>query len=212
MSNQDDTSDLQVHSFKLVILGEEAVGKSSIAQRFVNGKFTNLHQATIGALFLTKQIRHEDRIVKFEIWDTAGQERFHSLTPLYYKNANAAIVVFDVANLGSFERAKTWVKDLMEKANPDIIIALCGNKIDLEDSRVVKKDDAEKYANDIGSFYTEVSAKLDKNVNELFDKIVQKMPKEIQERNGIKIEDEDLNRKNYTGYCSGYLGYCGKSE
>ena len=100
----------------------------------------------------------------------------------------------------------------MEKANPDIIIALCGNKIDLEDSRVVKKDDAEKYANDIGSFYTEVSAKLDKNVNELFDKIVQKMPKEIQERNGIKIEDEDLNRKNYTGYCSGYLGYCGKSE
>jgi len=199
--SSEDIPDLQIHSFKLVILGEEAVGKSSIAQRFVNGKFTNLHQATIGALFLTKKIRHEDRIVKFEIWDTAGQERFHSLTPLYYKNANAAIVVFDVANLGSFERAKTWVNDLIEKANPGIIIALCGNKIDLEDSRVVKKEDAEKYAEEIGSLYTEVSAKLDKNVNELFEKIVEKMPKEKQETNRIKIEDEDLNKKNYTGYC-----------
>ena len=199
--SSEDIPDLQIHSFKLVILGEEAVGKSSIAQRFVNGKFTNLHQATIGALFLTKKIRHEDRIVKFEIWDTAGQERFHSLTPLYYKNANAAIVVFDVANLGSFERAKTWVNDLIEKANPGIIIAICGNKIDLEDSRVVKKEDAEKYAEEIGSLYTEVSAKLDKNVNELFEKIVEKMPKEKQETNRIKIEDEDLNKKNYTGYC-----------
>ena len=199
--SSEDIPDLQIHSFKLVILGEEAGGKSSIAQRFVNGKFTNLHQATIGALFLTKKIRHEDRIVKFEIWDTAGQERFHSLTPLYYKNANAAIVVFDVANLGSFERAKTWVNDLIEKANPGIIIALCGNKIDLEDSRVVKKEDAEKYAEEIGSLYTEVSAKLDKNVNELFEKIVEKMPKEKQETNRIKIEDEDLNKKNYTGYC-----------
>ena len=199
--SSEDIPDLQIHSFKLVILGEEAVGKSSIAQRFVNGKFTNLHQATIGALFLTKKIRHEDRIVKFEIWDTAGQERFHSLTPLYYKNAKAAIVVFDVANLGSFERAKTWVNDLIEKANPGIIIALCGNKIDLEDSRVVKKEDAEKYAEEIGSLYTEVSAKLDKNVNELFEKIVEKMPKEKQETNRIKIEDEDLNKKNYTGYC-----------
>jgi small GTP-binding protein len=210
MASQSINPDIQIHSFKLVILGEEAVGKSSIAQRFVNGKFTNLHQATIGALFLTKQIRHEDRIVKFEIWDTAGQERFHSLTPLYYKNAKAAIVVFDVANAGSFERAKTWVKDLMEKANPGIVIALCGNKIDLEDSRVVKKDDAEKYAFDIGSFYTEVSAKLDKNVNELFEKIVEKMPKDVQERNGIKLSDEEDNvTKNNYGYCS---GYCGKSE
>lgn len=93
---------------KLVILGDVAVGKSSIAQRFVNGKFVALHEPTIGALFLTKKIQINGYVVKFEIWDTAGQERYHALTPMYYRNANAAVVVFDVANSTSFERAQKW--------------------------------------------------------------------------------------------------------
>jgi small GTP-binding protein len=106
-ANQYNQSE-NIISHKLVILGDVAVGKSSIAQRFVNGKFIALHEPTIGALFLTKKIQINGYTIKFEIWDTAGQERYHALTPMYYRNANAAVVVFDVSNITSFERAQKW--------------------------------------------------------------------------------------------------------
>lgn len=196
----------KVNCYKVVILGETAVGKSSIAQQFVNKQFSNLHQPTVGALYLTKQIHLEDRIVKLEIWDTAGQERFHSLTPIYYKNAKVAIVVFDISNVITFERAQKWVKELLEKANPGIVICICGNKIDLENQRQVNKEDAEKYANDIGSFYVEVSAKLNMNIDELFKEIIDRLPKfEISESDNIKL-GEKVEEKNQS-YCGGYCGY-----
>lgn len=106
----EDNRNVEEHivTHKLVILGDVGVGKSSIVQRFVNGNFIALHEPTIGALFLTKRLRVADYTVKFEIWDTAGQERYHALTPMYYKNANAAIIVFDVSNASSFERGQKW--------------------------------------------------------------------------------------------------------
>lgn len=76
--------------------------------RFVSGNFIGLHEPTIGALFLTKKITVNGRTIKFEIWDTAGQEKYHALTPMYYRNAHAAVVVFDVTNFSSFERAQKW--------------------------------------------------------------------------------------------------------
>ncbi|RKP12023.1 ras family-domain-containing protein, partial [Piptocephalis cylindrospora] len=81
---------------KLVLLGEAAVGKSSLVLRFVNNEFHENKEPTIGAAFLTQKCRLEDKITKFEIWDTAGQERFHSLAPMYYRNAQAAVVVYDI--------------------------------------------------------------------------------------------------------------------
>ena len=208
-SNDDISSASEyIQSYKLVLLGECAVGKSSIVQRFVNGKFSNLHQPTLGAMFLTKQVKNGDNIIKFEIWDTAGQERFHSLAPLYYKNARAAVVVFDVSNSATFERAQKWVNELLEKANPGIVIALCGNKIDLEE-RQVNKEDAEKYANEIGSFYCEVSAKMNTNIDYMFNQIVTKLPKiEISNEDNIKLDDDNNNNENQGSGCT---SFCYKS-
>ncbi|TCD66376.1 hypothetical protein EIP91_001425 [Steccherinum ochraceum] len=116
---------------KLVLLGEAAVGKSSVVLRFVSNEFQANKEPTIGAAFLTQKCRLEDRVLRYEIWDTAGQERFHSLAPMYYRNAQAAVVVYDVTKASSLEKAKTWVKELQRQANPNIVIALAGNKIDL---------------------------------------------------------------------------------
>lgn len=116
---------------KLVLLGEAAVGKSSVVLRFVQNEFQENKEPTIGAAFLTQKCRLEDRLIKFEIWDTAGQERFHSLAPMYYRNAQASAVIYDVTKASSFEKAKSWVKELQRQANPNIVIALVGNKVDL---------------------------------------------------------------------------------
>ncbi|KIJ68291.1 hypothetical protein HYDPIDRAFT_81570, partial [Hydnomerulius pinastri MD-312] len=100
----------------------------------VSNEFQANKEPTIGAAFLTQKCRLEDRVLRYEIWDTAGQERFHSLAPMYYRNAQAAVVVYDVTKATSLEKAKSWVKELQRQANPNIVIALAGNKVDLVQS------------------------------------------------------------------------------
>lgn len=167
---------------KLVLLGEAAVGKTSVVHRFVQDDFQENREPTIGAAFLTQRCRLEDRLVKFEIWDTAGQERFHSLAPMYYRNAQASAVVYDVTKASSFEKAKLWVKELQRQASPQIVIALVGNKIDLitEDGdesseapveREVERADAQQYAQENGLLFFETSAKTGEHVLEVFTEI-----------------------------------------
>merc|ERR1711982_120126 len=117
----------KIFQFKLVLLGESAVGKSSLVLRFVKGQFLDFQESTIGAAFLTQTVCLNDTTVKFEIWDTAGQERYHSLAPMYYRGAQAAIVVYDITSMDSFERAKSWIKELQKQARPDIVISLAAN-------------------------------------------------------------------------------------
>jgi len=128
----------RVFQFKLVLLGDSAVGKSSLVLRFVRGQFFEYQESTIGAAFLTQTVALNDTTVKFEIWDTAGQERYHSLAPMYYRGAAAAIVVYDITNRDTFQRAKQWVKELQRQGNPNIVIALAGNKSDLNSKRKVE--------------------------------------------------------------------------
>ncbi|EGD84244.1 hypothetical protein H112_07935 [Trichophyton rubrum D6] len=118
-------------SVKLVLLGEAAVGKSSLVLRFVNNDFQENKEPTIGAAFLTQKCSLPTRTIKFEIWDTAGQERFASLAPMYYRNAQAALVVYDLTKPSSLIKAKHWVAELQRQASPGIVIALVGNKLDL---------------------------------------------------------------------------------
>ncbi|KAJ2065326.1 Vacuolar protein sorting-associated protein 21 [Coemansia sp. S146] len=130
---------------KVVLLGEAAVGKSSLVLRFVNDEFQDNKEPTIGAAFLTQKVRLDDSVLKLDIWDTAGQERFHSLAPMYYRNAQAAVVVYDITRASSLDRAKSWIKELQRQANPNIVIALVGNKLDLagdnDDSTSAAVDD-----------------------------------------------------------------------
>jgi len=118
-------------SVKLVLLGEAAVGKSSLVMRFVNNDFQENKEPTIGAAFLTQKCNLPTRTIKFEIWDTAGQERFASLAPMYYRNAQAALVVYDITKASSLTKAQHWVAELQRQASPGIVIALVGNKFDL---------------------------------------------------------------------------------
>merc|ERR1712023_59931 len=183
----------KVVQFKLVLLGDSAVGKSSLVLRFVRGQFFEYQESTIGAAFLTQNVSLNDYTVKFEIWDTAGQERYHSLAPMYYRGAAAAGVVYDITNADSFVRAKSWVKELQRQGSPNIVIALAGNKCDLQSKRKVEATEAQEYAKDNGLFFKETSAKTALNVEELFKDIAKKLPKDPYKEPGEKAVIIDDN-------------------
>ncbi|GKY94614.1 hypothetical protein MPSEU_000426900 [Mayamaea pseudoterrestris] len=171
------TPNSRVHHFKLVLLGDTAVGKSCLVVRFVRDEFFEFQEPTIGAAFLTQTVQLDDATVKFEIWDTAGQERYRSLAPMYYRGASAAIIVYDITNPDSFAGAKSWVKELQRRGDPNVVIALAGNKADLESRRKVEFEEANAYALENGILHLETSAKNANNVKSLFVEIARKLPK-----------------------------------
>lgn len=178
--NQDavETFDSKNLRIKLVLLGDSGVGKSCIVLQFVRGQFDPSSKVTVGASFLSQTVALKDSTtVKFEIWDTAGQERYASLAPLYYRGASAAVVVYDITSPDSFQKAQFWVKELQKHGSPGIVMALVGNKADLEESREVASEDSQAYAESNGMFFIETSAKLATNVNLLFEEIGQRLPR-----------------------------------
>ena len=190
---------------KLVLLGEAAVGKSSLVLRFAKGQFHESHESTIGAAFLTRTVCLDDTTVKFEIWDTAGSERFHSIAPMYYRGAMAAIVVYDITNTDTFERAKAWVKELQIQASPNIVIALAGNKVDLKTNRVVDYDEASTYAEENGLLFMETSAKTELNVDKIFFAIAKKLQKDgnsgCHATGGTRLTKTGNTEGNKMGHC-----------
>ena len=187
----------KVWPFKLVLLGDSAVGKSCLVVRFVRDEFFEFQEPTIGAAFLTQTVSLENATVKFEIWDTAGQERYRSLAPMYYRGANAAVVVFDITKKDSFNGAKSWVKELQRRGTTNVVIALAGNKADMESKRKVQTEEAQQYAKDSDIIYMETSAKTALNVRNLFVKIAEKLPKTpvVPERESFPIVPPKGNKE-----------------
>lgn len=164
---------------KLVLLGESGVGKSSIALRYVRGEFNEHGEATIGAAFLTKTINVNGCAIKFDIWDTAGQERYHSLAPMYYRGAPAAVVVYDVCSMNSFNRATLWVKELLQQTS-QMVIVLAGNKADMAgENRGVTKEEGKDFADEHGLIFAETSAKTGMNVEDIFQSVAVKLASDV---------------------------------
>ncbi|CAK9857853.1 unnamed protein product [Sphagnum jensenii] len=180
---------------KLVLLGDMGAGKSSLVLRFVKGQFFDYQESTIGAAFLTQTLAVNDVTVKFEIWDTAGQERYHSLAPMYYRGAAAAVIVYDITNADSFNRAKKWVQELQRQGNPNLVMALAANKADLDSKRKIEAEEGKSYADENGLFFMETSAKTAQNVNELFYEIGRRLPKAqpVQQPAGMALTDRPAN-------------------
>ncbi|KAI4167010.1 MAG: hypothetical protein Q9173_005904 [Seirophora scorigena] len=162
--------------FKLVFLGEQSVGKTSLITRFMYDSFDNMYQATIGIDFLSKTMYLEDRTVRLQLWDTAGQERFRSLIPSYIRDSSVAVVVYDISSLKSFQNTRKWVDDVRGERGTDVIIVLVGNKTDLGDKREVTQQMGEDEAKRCGALFVETSAKAGANVKGLFRRIAQALP------------------------------------
>eukprot|EP00118_Oscarella_pearsei_P003197 m.13374 g.13374 ORF g.13374 m.13374 type:complete len:210 (+) comp24745_c0_seq2:105-734(+) len=156
------------HHMKVVLLGEGCVGKTSLVVRYCENKFNDKHVTTLQASFLTKKLNIGGRRVTLNIWDTAGQERFHALGPIYYRDSNGAILVYDITDEDSFQKVQKWVKELRKMLGSDICLCIVGNKIDLEKNRHVSQSEAENYAEAVGAKHCQTSAKLNRGIDDLF--------------------------------------------
>ncbi|XP_064078489.1 ras-related protein Rab-21-like [Macrobrachium nipponense] len=147
------------YNFKIVLLGEGCVGKTSLVLRYVEDKFNDRHITTLQASFLTKRVNISGKRVNLAIWDTAGQERFHALGPIYYRESHGAILVYDITDEDSFQKVKNWVRELRRMLGNDICLVIAGNKLDLQKDRHVLLEEAEGYAQEVGAFHVQTSAK-----------------------------------------------------
>uniref|UniRef100_A0A8C2CQA3 Ras-related protein Rab-21 n=1 Tax=Cyprinus carpio TaxID=7962 RepID=A0A8C2CQA3_CYPCA len=186
----------KTYSFKVVLLGEGCVGKTSLVLRYCENKFNDKHITTLQ--------------------DTAGQERFHALGPIYYRDSNGAILVYDVTDEDSFQKVKNWVKELRKMLGNEICLCIVGNKIDLEKERHVSVEEAEGYAVSVGAKHYPTSAKLNKGLEELFLDLCKRMMETAQAeersrgngashtstaRRGVQIVDDEPQTAMPAGGC-----------
>ncbi|XP_040912255.1 ras-related protein Rab-17-like [Toxotes jaculatrix] len=158
---------VQTLRVKMVLLGGSGVGKSSLALRFGKDEFKST-SPTVGCAYLTRVVHLSDVTLRFEIWDTAGQEKYHSVTPLYYRGAHAALLVYDISKRETFIRAQVWLKELEKQYIPgSTVMWLVGNKGDLAHDRKVSVQEGQALASDRGLSFTETSALSGDQVSEL---------------------------------------------
>eukprot|EP01017_Pseudomicrothorax_dubius_P022922 TRINITY_DN2467_c0_g7_i1.p1 TRINITY_DN2467_c0_g7~~TRINITY_DN2467_c0_g7_i1.p1 ORF type:complete len:212 (+),score=40.97 TRINITY_DN2467_c0_g7_i1:34-669(+) len=164
-----------VVKYKVVFLGDQSVGKTSIIHRFMDDSFDGKDHPTVGIDFISKTMYFDDKTVRLQLWDTAGQERFRSLIPSYIRDSAVAVLVYDISNRQSFENVPKWIEFVREERGSDILIALLGNKADLAENRVVSTEEGEKRARETDTLFYEVSAKSGLNVQTLFKTIVTRL-------------------------------------
>ena len=156
--------------YKLIFLGDQGVGKSCILNRFLNDTFTEEYQATIGLDFQSKNIQIENQDIHLLLYDTAGQEKFRSLIPMYTRDANIILLVYDISNRDSFNHLSDWIKDLTNINFNEVIFAIVGNKSDLTGSRAITSEEGKKFADERNFIFQEISAKTGSGFSDLFYK------------------------------------------
>ena len=151
-------------SFKIIVIGDSGVGKSCLTTQAVRNNFEEFYTATVGFEFLTFNMRINNNVLKLQIWDTCGQEVYKSLISNFYRNSSLALILYAINNKDSFQHAETWLNDLKNQANPNVRVFLVGNKSDLENERVISKEDGEKFKEEKKlDRFIETSAKTGEN-------------------------------------------------
>ncbi|MEQ2158903.1 ras-related protein Rab-3D-like isoform X2 [Girardinichthys multiradiatus] len=160
------------YMFKVLIIGNSSVGKTSFLFRYADDSFTSAFVSTVGIDFKVKTIYRNDKRVKLQIWDTAGQERYRTITTAYYRGAMGFLLMYDITSQESFCAVQDWATQIKTYSWDSAQVVLVGNKLDLEDDRQVPKEDAQRVATELGFQFFEASAKDNINVKQVFDKLV----------------------------------------
>ena len=182
--------------FKILLLGDSGVGKSSLLLRYTKNQFNQDIRSTIGLEFGVKYLKIDNIQLKIQIWDTAGMERYRSLTSLYYKGAKGVIIVYDVCRKKSFENVDNWINDFKSKADEDAVILLIGNKSDLINQREVNAEEVIDKSQKMKLAFMETSAKNNENVHKAFLTLIKEIIKNYREKNSEIINDiEEKNKK-----------------
>ena len=183
------------NAIKLVLLGDSGVGKTSIVTQFVSGSAPENVNPTIGAAFVTKDVTIDGQNLELLIWDTAGQEVYRGLAPMYYRSALIAFIVYDVTKNESFDSVSYWIRELKTNVEENIVILVCGNKVDLEDKRTVEFQTAQNLATENGALYTETSATTGSGVDRMFQMAIstllkQRSPGPSPADTGVKLDQK----------------------
>ena len=182
---------------KVVLIGESGVGKTSIICQFIDQVFADDRQSTIGGTFSTKIVKWgEGKELRLEIWDTAGQERYRSVTNMFYKDATAAILVYDITSKYTYEELKKyWVKQVKETSPKNIILAIIANKADLIENEEVDEEEAREFAQKNNALFAVTSAKNNSGINDLFIEIAKKY---IGIDSALTFEEKDEKEEEVT--------------
>ncbi|XP_065070152.1 ras-related protein Rab-3-like [Rhopilema esculentum] len=160
------------YMFKLLIIGNSSVGKTSFLFRYADDSFTSAFVSTVGIDFKVKTVFRNDKRIKLQIWDTAGQERYRTITTAYYRGAMGFILMYDITNEESFRAVTDWASQVKTYSWDNSQVVLVGNKCDMEEERAVSNDQGKKLAEQLGFPFFESSAKENINVKSAFDKLV----------------------------------------
>lgn len=163
--------DQETFAAEVVVLGETGVGKTSLVHQYIEGTFDDVQATTIGASFQVKNLNIGKTTVSLQIWDTAGQERFRSMASMYYRNATAAILVYDLTAPATFQQLRTWVDELKQHVNEDIVLAIAANKGDLARAEDERLRDPRAYARKINAMFFVTSAKTGMGTCDMFDSV-----------------------------------------
>ncbi|MCD7447452.1 Golgi membrane exchange factor (Ric1p-Rgp1p) subunit [Datura stramonium] len=176
--------------FKVVLIGDSAVGKSQLLARFSRNEFSLDSKATIGVEFQTRTLEIDHKTVKAQIWDTAGQERYRAVTSAYYRGAVGAMLVYDITKRQTFDHVARWLEELRGHADKNIVIMLVGNKTDLGSLRAVPTEDAKEFAEKENLFFIETSALEATNVDTAFVNVLTEIYRVVSKKSLVANEAE----------------------